>query len=289
MAMERIAAVQAVVVGLIFAWAGAWKVAAPAARRIVLKSALASIMGTPHRTLAAHFAEGVGELIVAALLLATPWFWVGMCAATVFTLGFLGYLALARRIAPERPCACMGGRATQSSRRSMVRALLLFALTLVGWGAQEQWIPALAAAPWVAPLILAEMFVLWLLSPELGWPGVKVGQRLLRAWIRTARVRLNPACAGMRTDWEAVERQLRHADPFQQLADSLSGVTDRWQEGCWSFIAYAARYQDHPATAVFAFPTRYDARDVSAAVVDDTSNATVISLPALRGARPPEE
>jgi hypothetical protein len=289
MALERIATVQAVVVGLLFAWAGAWKVAAPAARRSALKSALASIMGTSRRTLMAHFAEGVGELIVAALLLVTPWFWAGMRAATVFTLGFLGYLTLARRIAPERPCACMGGRATQSSRRSIVRALLLFALTLVGWGASEQWIPALVAAPWLALLILAEVFVLWLLSPDLGAPRVKLARGRVRDLIQTARVRLNPACIGNRPDWDTAEQQLRHADPFQQLADSLSGVTDRWQEGCWSFIAYAARYQGHPATAVFAFPTRYDARDVSAAVVDDTNNATVISLPALRGARPPEE
>ena len=285
MALERIAAVQAVVVGLVFAWAGAWKVASPMARRIAVKSALARIMGTPRRTLVAHFAQGVGELVVAALLLASPWFWLGMRLATVFALGFLGYLALAWRIAPQSPCACMGGRATQISRRSTLRAFLLLALTLVGWGAQEYWASALVAAPWVALIILAEVFALWLLSPEFGWTGVQLERHL----IRSARLRLNPTCAGVQLDWGAVEQKLRKTDPFQKLADSLSDVTDRWQEGCWSFISYAARYQDHTATAVFAFPTRYDVRDVSAALVDDTDNATILSLPSLRGTRPPEE
>ena len=284
MALERIAAVQAVVIGLIFAWAGAWKVAAPSARRIAMKSALASILGTPRRALVAHFAEGVGELMVALLLLATPWYWLGIRVATVFTLGFLGYLALAWRIAPRSPCACIGGRATPISRRSILRALLLLALTLLGWAAWEHWLVALVAAPWIALLVVAEVAILLLLSPEIGWSGVWLGGRLIGA----AR-RLNSTCVGVRLDWNAVERKLRESGPFLKLADSLGDVSDRWREGCWSFISYAARYQDHPATAVFAFPTRYDVRDVSAALVDDTDNATILSLPSLRGTRPPEE
>ena len=215
MALERIAAVQAVVVGLIFAWAGVWKVASPSARRIVVKSALARIMGTPRRTLVVHFAQGIGEIIVAILLLASPWHWLAMRVATVFTLGFIGYLALARRIAPQSPCACMGGRATQISRRSTLRAFLLFALTLLGWAGQEYWVSALVAAPWVALIILAEIFVLWLLSPEFGWTGVQLERHL----IRSARLRLNPTCAGIQLDWSAVEQKLRRTDPFQKLAD----------------------------------------------------------------------
>ena len=283
MALERIAAVQAVVVGLIFAWAGVWKVASPSARRIVVKSALARIMGTPRRTLVVHFAQGIGELVVALLLLASPWHWLGMRIATVFTLGFIGYLALARRIAPQSPCACMGGRATQLSRRSVLRAFVLLALTLVGWGATEYWGSAILAAPWVALILATEVVLLWLLSPEFGWTGVRMERRVIRA----ARLRLNPTCAGVPLDWDALEGKLRRTPPYQQLAPTLSAITDRWREGCWSFISFAARYEDRPATAVFAVPTLFDSGEVSAAVVDDDSSATVLRLPSARGVLPP--
>lgn len=283
MVLERIAAIQPFVVGLIFAWAGAWKVVSRDARRVAVKSALGKIMRTPRMALAAHLLVGAGELVVAVLLLVTPWYRLGTRVATIFTLGFLGYLALAWRIAPEQPCACMGGRATRLSRRSVLRAFALLALTLLGWGAREYWAAALLAAPWAVLIILAEVFILWLLSPEFGWSGV----RLERSIIRAARLRLNPTCAGVQIDWSAMERNLVRAAPFQQLAPSLSAITDRWQEGCWCFVSYTARYENQPATAVFAFPTLFDAQEVSAAVVDDSSNATVLRLPSARGALPP--
>lgn len=281
--LERIAALQALVVGLIFAWAGIWKVASPDARRLAVKSALGKILPSPGMALAAHLLVGAGELVVALLLLVSPWHWLGMRVATAFTLGFLGYLALAWRIAPEQPCACMGGRATPLSRRSVVRAVALFLLTLIGWGAQEYWASALLAAPWVALIIVAEVVVLWLLSPEFGWAGVKVERRFIRA----ARLQLNPTCAGAPLDWDIIEQRLRRTAPFRQLAPLLTTVTDRWREGCWTFMSFAASYDNHPATAIFAIPTLFDAQEVSAALVDDTSNATVLGIPSARGVLPP--
>lgn len=283
MVMERFAALQALVIGLLFAWAGFWKVAVPEARRLAVKSALGKILPTPRLTVAVHLLVGVGELAVAVLLLVTPWYGPGMRVATVFTLGFLGYLALAWRIAPEKPCACMGGRATRISRRSVLRASVLFVLTLIGWGAREYWAGALLAVPWVAAILAVEVAALWLLSPEFGWPGARLERRLLRV----ARQRLNPTCAEVPLDWDIMERNLRMTAPFQRLASSLSAITDHWREGCWSFMSYAASYEDRPATAVFAIPTRFNAHDVSAAVVDDGSNTIVLGLPSARGTLPP--
>lgn len=283
MAFERFAALQALVVGLIFAWAGLWKVASPEARRLAVQSALGKILPTPGLAVAAHLLVGAGEIAVAVLLLASPWHWFGMRVATVFTVGFIGYLALAWRIAPEQPCACMGGRATRISRRSVVRAVLLLLLTLIGWGTRQFWASALVAAPWVALIILVEVTLLWLVSPEFGWQGARFEQRLIKAAWR----RFDPPCAEVALDWDTVERRLRDTPPYQQLAPSLSTITDHWREGCWGFVSYAANYENRPATAVFAIPTRFDARDVSAAVVDDGSNATVLSLPSARGTVPP--
>jgi hypothetical protein len=283
MILEQIAAAQALVVGLLFAWAGVWKVFVAEARETALKSALSKMLPTPRLALAAHFTVGIGELAVAALLLVSPWHWFGMRVATVFTLGFLGYLTLAWRIAPARPCACMGGKTTTISRRSVLRAFSLFALTLIGWGGQEYWAGALLAAPWLVLIIALEVVLLWLLSPEFGYPGVKYE----RQFIRAARLRLNPACVGVTLDWDTMEAKLRNTGAFQQLAPVLSASTDRWREGCWGFLSYAASYDDHPATAIFAFPMLFDSREVSAALVDDATNATVLALPSVRGVMPP--
>lgn len=283
MVVERIAAVQALVVGLIFAWAGIWKVFSAEARRVAVQSALGKILPTRQLTLAAHFGVGIGELVVAFLLLASPWHWLGMRMATVFTLGFLGYLALAWRLAPERPCACMGGQATRISRRSVLRASALFALTLIGWAGQDYWASALLAAPWVTLLILLEVLLLWLLSPEFGFSGVKYERRFIRA----ARLRLNPSCSWVPLDWDTMERNLRATKPFNQLAPILTTVSDRWREGCWSFISFAASYDDQTVTAIFAMPTLFDSREVSAAVVDDGSNTVVLNLPSAHGTLPP--
>ncbi|HET8906625.1 MAG TPA: MauE/DoxX family redox-associated membrane protein [Ktedonobacterales bacterium] len=285
MVLERIAALQALVVGLIFAWAGIWKVASSDARRLAMKSVLGKILPTPQMTVAAHVLVGIGELAVALLLLASPWYGLGFRVATVFTLGFLGYLALAWRIAPEQPCACIGGRATPLSRRSLLRAITLFALTLVGWDAREYWAAGLVAAPWVLLIILVEVFALWLLSPEFGWTGVRLERRIIRA----ARLRINPTCAGVPIDWDATERKLRTTAVFLLLAPSLSAITDRWREDCWSFISFAASYENRTATAVFAIPTLFDPQEVSAAVVDDGSNATMLTIPSERGTLPPAQ
>lgn len=283
MVVERIAAAQALVVGLVFAWAGIWKVFWPEARRTAAQSALAKILPTPGLTLAAHLTVGIGELGVALLLLASPWHGLSMRVATVFTLGFLGYLALAWRLAPERPCACMGGRATRISRRSVIRAVGLLVLTLIGWMGHVYWAMALLTAPWVVLIILFEIILLWLLSPEFGWPGMKLERRVIRA----ARLRLNPTCSWVPEDWNALEQSLRKTGTFKQLAPLLSTVSDRWREGCWSFISFAARYDDHPATAIFAIPTLFDAQEISVALVDDDSNAVVLNLPSARGIVPP--
>src|SRR5262249_39473585 len=160
------AAVQALVVGLLFGWAGIWKVGFPEARALAAKSALGKLLPTPQLAQRAHLAVGIGEITVAALLLTPPAHEWAMRLATLFAVGFLGYLGLAWRVAPDKPCACMGGRKTKISRRSLARAVTVLGLTLLGWLARDYWAVALIAAPWTALVVVTEIAVLWLLSPE---------------------------------------------------------------------------------------------------------------------------
>ncbi len=280
MAVERIAAVQALVIGLLFAWTGTWKMLVPGGRIAALNSALDRMLPRREWTPVAHRLIGAGELVVAALLLLSPWYWLGIRIATLFSIGFLVYLVLALRIAPNQSCGCMGSNATKISRWSVLRAAWLLALTLIGWRAQNSWANALIAAPWLTLPIAIEAVVTWQLSPELG-PVLS-----LRAlFIRAMRFRLDPDCHSVAFDWEPMEARLRNTATFQQLSPLIGVRTDHWREGCLGFITYAAIYNKREATAVFAFPVRFDAREVSAAVVDDSTNTTVFARPAVSHAR----
>lgn len=280
----HLAAAQALVVALVFAWAGMWKVAFRQARAVAAQSALVRLLGGERQAVAAHLALGGAEIAVAILLLLLPPARaLAQGCAALLALGFLGYLILAWRIAPEAPCACMGGRATRILWRSLARAGALLALSIAAWPAAEFWGTALAAAPWLVPLLALELAGLWLLSPELGGKPVHTSRQVFRS----LRLRLDPACARVRLDIAAVERALQGTAPYRALRPALSARTDAWREGCWDFVAYGAHYEQQAATVIFAAPALFDASEVSAAVVADADNSVLLAVPSRSGALPP--
>jgi hypothetical protein len=261
-------------------WAGVWKVTFPQARKIARRSALARILGSGQRAIAAHLALGVCEMTVAVLLLALPLArTLALGLATLLTLGFLGYLALAWRLDPKAPCACMGGRATRISWTSLLRAGALLAMSLAGWPVREFWLTALGAAPWVMLVLALEAVALWALSPEFGGPGARVGLQALYA----LRMRLDPTCARVRLDIAAIESRLQDTKAYRILRPDLGARTDAWREGCWDYVAYSTRHGGQAATAIFAAPTLFDPEAVSAAIVADADHSVLWSAPARRG------
>jgi hypothetical protein len=274
----RIADAQALVLGVVFLWAGVWKVVSRQAHELAQKSALAQLLPSPRMTLAAHTGVGVSEILVAALLLLPPHLSWEPYLASVLAVGFLAYLAVAWKVAPEKTCACMGGRPMRISKRSVARAGAILVLSLLAWQAQMYWGAAIVAAPWLVIVILLELLALWALSPEFGAQGVTLQRRFVRA----ARLRLNPTCAGVALDWERLETDLRRTSQFNALARYIRGPADRWRENCAGFIAYNAVYESQPATAIFSFPVRFEASEVAAALMDDASNAIVARLAPLR-------
>lgn len=279
----HIAAAQALVLALVFAWAGVWKLAFPQARSLAARTALARILNSKQRAVTAFRALGCVEIAAAVLLLVPPARLWALALATLLTLGFVAYLALAWRIAPEAPCGCMGGRAVGISWRSLARAGVLLALSVAGWPVREFWGSALAAAPWLVPLLVLELGALWLLSPEFGGQE----QRIARHLSRSLRQRLDPTCARLPQDVAAVERALQDTLPYRSLVPALGGRTDAWREGCWDFVAYGASYEQQAATVVFAAPAFFDPREVSAAVIADADNSVLLAVRSQRGTLPP--
>lgn len=280
----HIAAVQDLVVAVVFLWAGVWKVAFPSSHAVARRSALARILRGGQRAVAAHLALGISEITVAVLLLALPPArTLALGLACTLALGFLGYLLLARRLAPDAPCACMGGRATRISRSALLRAVALLAMCLTGWSTRAFWAAALLAAPWLALVLALELAALWALSPEFG----AVGARLGRWGLRAARLRLDPACARVRQDISAIERALQSTAAYRTMRPTLGARTDAWREGCWDFVAFGALYERQAATVIFAAPALFDPLGVSAAVVSDADQTILLTLPSPRGSAPP--
>jgi hypothetical protein len=279
--VEHVIAVQALVIALTLGLAGTWKVAFPTARSLAKQSALAILLPSPRLVSPLYLALGTAEVFVAALLVLPPTHPWAMRLAAALSLGFLIYLVVAWRVAPERPCACLGGRATPISRRSLARAVALSMGALAGWSIREYWATAFVRAPWVAAIVCAELLGLWLLSPEYSW----MGRRIARRVALTTLLRLNPTCAGVTLNWQHLDQELRRTALFHQLAPFVSEHVDRWRDGCWCYFAFRAQYADRQATAVFAVPTLFDPDYVSTAVVDDTDHTVLLKLAASKHAR----
>jgi hypothetical protein len=278
-AMGHIAAVQALVAGILFAWAGGWKVLSPRATSLAWQSALGKLLPNRRIVSVAHISLGLSEIALAFVLVAVPPARDGAIrVATFFTICFLLYLGIAWRIAPERPCACMGGRAGKISRRSLARAGVLLIFTVVGWPAQEYWFAALRSAPLTLLVVAGELIGLWLLSPEFDRIGPRYGRWLAATLVRSVRQAVDPACSRMPLQWERVERDLRGTAIFGQLTPLLAARTDVWSEGCWRFMTFGALYLDRPATAVFAIPAVFDPGAISASLVDDENGSVVMRM-----------
>lgn len=285
--LEQLAATQALVVALMLLWAGVWKIAVPRARALARESALTRLLGGGRAAEVTHMAVGGGEVVAGVLLLVAPGArLLALALATFLTLGFLVYLALAKRIAPDAVCACMAGKASRVSWRSFARAGALLALTLAGFPAGMFWGTALVATPWLALVVTLEFAALWMLSPESGDALARLRLSGAGETARALRQRMDPTCARVPQDTAAIERALSASPTYHALQSIVGARTDAWREGCWDYIAYSATYEEQPATVIFVAPALFDPRDVSAAVVSDRDGSILLSAPSPRGAVP---
>ncbi|MEU4477235.1 MauE/DoxX family redox-associated membrane protein [Micromonospora sp. NPDC023966] len=271
--IDLIAALQPLVVGAVLIWSARVKLlhrhAAAAARR----SGLVPLLGE-RRALPAYRLLGGVELTLGALLVLPPALRLETAAATALAVGFLGYLAYARRAAPTSSCGCLSSRPTPISGRSLGRAGLLVAAAGLATLVPGAWPAALADHPLAGgAALLAEAAALVVLSPELD-----------AAWLlplRRLRARLtNPLRGGTGLPLLATVQQVQLSDSYRRVAPLLrSDVREHWDDGEWRFVGHAARYQGRPATAVFAVPlVDAEPEAVRVAVVDDATGQTLLAL-----------
>ncbi len=255
--MLWIAATQPILLALVLSWSGRLKVAAGAAGAAALRRLLGDRLATP-----AYRALGAVELALAAALLATPGR-AAPVAAAVLAAGFLGYLGHAAVTAPQASCGCMGASRAPVSWRGHARAGLMLLAAVIAAVANVAWWSAVRPAS--GALLVAEAAAVLALSPELD-----------RHWLlplRRLRVRLtNPLAGGPDTvPLHATVIQLQRSEAYRRVAPLLSSdVREHWDVEGWRIVCYGARYQDRPATAVFAVPRpRDEPAEVRVSIVDE--------------------
>jgi hypothetical protein len=262
--IELIGSLQQPVLGALLLWAGLFKTVSRGSAEAANASALPLLLR--RQALAAPVYRAVGglETAVALLLLLPPAPAWEMATAAALTALFLGYLGYSRRVAPDHPCGCLGRGDTAVSRRTLLRAALLCAASLLGLAGGGSWPTEMAVRPGPAVAVLTlEGLALAALSPEVQWVRPR---RALWALRGDGGI---PDCGAGEMPVEDSVREVEDSEPYQRLAGLLTGgVQARWQDGCWRFLSYPARYDGASATAVFAVPLVGGPGRVRATVTD---------------------
>ncbi|HST67028.1 MAG TPA: MauE/DoxX family redox-associated membrane protein [Mycobacteriales bacterium] len=256
--------------GVLLGWTGWLKLTAPAAE----SSALVELLHDTRLVRRALRTLGAVELAVAAGLLgglaAAGW------AAAALGVGFLGYLAWARAVAPDASCGCASARHTPVTARSFGRAglvVLAGSWAAVGrpWWTVEPLAAAVTAAAGLALVLAlsADLDHLWLLP------------------LRRARLRLlgHPLSTSDGGNPVAASVQLLESSLAWESAAGVvrSALLESWDDAGWRFLRFAGVAAGRPVTVVFALAAESTVDTVTdpvvrVTVVDDERQEVVGDL-----------
>lgn len=272
---QAIMDVQAFVLAIILLWAGGWEIFSRKAHEIAAQSALAVLLRRPKAAQVAHISIGTLEICIGISLFIPPLYLWEVGAVTGLATAFVGYLLVARYVAPDKPCACLGGHNAPISWRTLARAGLLLLISIVGWRAQTIAPMAIVTNLWLIILIIGEILLFVSLSPELQWAKN----------LRNLFIKPNPVkhavleCATANVPWSQTIQQLEMSNIFAEMSGYLtSKEMDRWRDKCWRFFSYEAEYHGQYGTAIFAVPILYQPDKIHAVIVDDTDEQTLLTI-----------
>lgn len=202
---------------------------------------------------------GLGLIITAGRIghgAAATWIRVG--SFVLFVVATSALIEL-RQNRPDAGCGCFGDFSTAPvSGRSLARSVFLAVAALATIGLPPIEPPRSAgAAVELIVILFAELFVLGLLSPEIGEGLIRLG------YAEPCELRIYTA-----TRAEAV---LHRSKSWRRYSALLTAdiPADSWRELCWRYLAYPAADQEgRPAEVVFAVSLQYRRPAVRAALVD---------------------
>lgn len=273
--LSTTASLAPVAVAVLLGWTGAVKLFGARTAQQAPKTALARMLRDSGRAVLVLKGTGAAELAVAAGLLALPWSPVPGTATALMGLGFLGYLAYGRAVAPESSCGCTANESVPVTWRAFARAGAVAA-----GGAAGAWAAATTGSAWwttarerpataVAVLAVAAA-VLAVLSVDLDrWWLLP----LRRARLRVFGHPLTGTRTGNRVPLAATVQLLENSLAWQATSPIVrSGLLDQWEEDGWRVLLYSGVWTDgegaRPVSVVFA--------------LDATASRDTVAEPAVR-------
>ncbi|GIG71221.1 MauE/DoxX family redox-associated membrane protein [Phytomonospora endophytica] len=271
-----IAALAPLLIGGVLLWSGSLKLFGRHAAAEARRTALAGLVGEA-RVVPAYRILGGLELLIAVALIAPPPLWIDLAAGAALSAGFIAYLGYAALAAPASSCGCMGSRPSRISWRAFARAgtMLLASAAALLWAPSIAWYTELSGEPVLFTAVLAaEALLVAGLSPEFDHRWLLPLRRLHN------RLTHPLSGGGFEIPLDSTVTQLIRSGVYRHTAAALrSDVTEHWDEGEWRFLVYSARYENRPATAVYAVPRlRYAPDDVRVAMVDEEEGTTLLTM-----------
>lgn len=206
----------------------------------------------------------------------------GLAAASIRIGSFLLFVVATcalfemRQTRPEAGCGCFGDLSSAPvSGRSLARSALLAAAALSTIGLPPIARPrSAAAAIELIVILVAELIVIGLLSPEIGEGLIRLGYSE-PCELRAMSVTRAAAALHRSRAWRRYS-SLRAADV----------PADSWRELCWHYLVYPAfDPAGRPAELVFAVYLQHRRPAIRAALVDGATGAP-LPLPAPRYSGP---
>lgn len=243
-----LAALAPLPLGALLGWAGVHKLTDRTAADP--DSALLRVLRDTRRVARAMRLLGAVELGLAAVLLVRPMWAVPGLFAAALGLGFVGYLGLARAVAPDSGCGCTSGRHAPITVRSFGRAGLVVAGGLAAATTDRPWWTVVAERPVAAATaVAAALVVVGALSRDLD-----------EVWLlplRRARLRLLghplPEPAGGPVPVAASVELLEQSLAWQAAAPIVrSALLEHWDLDGWRFLRFAGAAGARPVAVVFA-------------------------------------
>ncbi|GAB3742019.1 MauE/DoxX family redox-associated membrane protein [Nocardiopsis nanhaiensis] len=185
----------------------------------------------------------------------------------LFFAGSVGVLLVARHRDPEAGCGCFGGLSRAPiGWRTLARASLLAVAAAVTVGlAPAGWEVAAAPTPVHGAVIVAQLLLLALLSPELREVLARAGTR--------------EPCALREVSQSRTLRRLRRSEVWRTNAKVMlrTEPEETWRHGCWRFLRYDGLRHGSRVDVVYAVRIGGPRRTGVRAVLLDRESGTVVA------------
>lgn len=216
---------------------------------------------------ATEFVLGIGLIVTSTTIgHGTPASLIRIGTGLLFLVTAFALIEL-RSVRPDVGCGCFGEFSQMPvTGRTIVRSALLAFAAIATMKLPAMVAPKAGQVPVLLALLVAELTVLGLLSPEIRDILVRIGYSA-PCELRVVTPEQTLAALHRNAQWRRHSGLIASREP-----------SDMWRELCWLYVAYPSRYAGKEAELVFAVRVE-NRRPVVLSALVDTATGAVLPWP----------